>query len=276
MMNDTLCTGCGACVSVCPVNAIKMTDGTAVTDRTACTGCGACTDVCYFGARKMSGSLYSPETVCETVLKDEVVYRNTGGGITFSGGEPLLYPDFVFDVFSVIRKKGFGTAVETCGHVPWENFERVLPVTDLLLYDIKLGNRDLHKKWIGTDNDLIYSNVMKASTQNVDIIPRIPLIPGINDDKTEFSGILDLCESLDRVTEIHLMPFHQIGSSKYEMLDYEYRLKDRKEENAAQLAFCVSLAEARGFTVNVGGSGTKTYREETGGNEDDGWFLYRK
>ena len=128
------------------------------------------------GAREMSGRLYSPEEVCEEVLRDEIVYRNTGGGVTLSGGEPLLYPDFVFEVLSAIRKKGYSTAVETCGAVPWKNIKRVLPVTDMLLFDIKLADPDRHLKWTGLKNTLIKRNLKKASRKNVRIIPRIPLI----------------------------------------------------------------------------------------------------
>ena len=276
MMNNSLCTGCGACVPACPENAISLVDGLAVTDREKCTNCGACVDVCFFKARELSGSLYTPEQVCETVLKDGVVYRNTGGGVTFSGGEPMLYPDFVAEVFGCIREHGFSTAVETCGYVLWRNFEKVLPATDLLLFDLKLADSEKHKDWVGTDNRLIHENTRKAAAAGVRIIPRIPLIPEVNDDKEEFSALLDLCESLSGVDEIHLMPFHQIGSSKYEMLDFDYRLKDKKEENAAQLAFCKSLAETRGFTVSVGGAGIKQEKEEPGLIKDDGWFLYSK
>jgi pyruvate formate lyase activating enzyme len=275
MLNDALCTGCGACIEACPVNAIEFKDGKIVTDRTKCTRCGNCVDVCYFEARELSGVLYSVEEVYAEIMKDAVVYKNTGGGVTLSGGEPLLYPDFAYEVLSCVKEKGYGTAIETCGQVSWDNIEKVLPVTDLLLFDVKMADSGKHREWIGFDNDLIRENLKKAAESGVRIIPRIPLIPGVNDSAAEFSAILDICEALKGVDEIHIMPFHQIGSSKYEMLDYKYRLKEKKEGNANQVGFCVSLAEKRKFRVSVGGSGIKTKEEELSEN-DDGWFLYRK
>ena len=275
-MNDSLCTGCTACVEVCPEGAITMKDGIAVTNRDLCTGCGECSGVCFFDARKLSGRLYTPDEITEEVLKDEVVYRNTGGGVTFSGGEPLLYPDFVCRVFSDIRAKGFGTAVETCGQVDWTAFEKTLPVTDLLLFDIKLADGEKHREWTGADNGRILENASKAAKIVDRLIPRIPLIPGVNDDASEFSAILDICESLEGADEIHLLPFHQLGSLKYEMLDYRYQLKEKGEENSSQVEFCRVLAEKRGFSVNIGGAGLRAPDKVKSTGGSDGWFLYKK
>jgi pyruvate formate lyase activating enzyme len=219
-----------------------------------CEKCLKCADVCPYMALNVSSKIMSDEQVVKSVMKDEVFYRNTGGGITLSGGEPLLQADFSAEILSKIQAAGISTAIETAGFVTFAKIEKVLPYTDLFLYDIKAIDQGTHKKYTGVDNAQILRNVRKLARMGKEIIVRVPLIPGVNDG-AEFTKIADFAKSLDTVQELHIMPFHNVGADKYRQMGLHYEMGDVKEDNEEKVEEARIYAESLGLRVSIGGSG---------------------
>ena len=262
MMNHQLCARCGACIEACPADAIHVDEnGAIITDLRVCSKCFACVKSCNFSAREVTGKSYSVDDLFGVLIRDEEFYRTSGGGVTASGGEPLLQPDFCKQLFYKLKASGIHTAMETCGYAGWGSFEKILDITDLFLYDIKLLDGKKHEKWTGKNNDIILANIKKLSGLGKQIIIRIPLIPGVNDDDEEFRAIVDFVKSLKTIEEIHILPFHQIGSSKYDMIGRDYELSDLDVENSENIDHCENIARQAGFRVSVGGAGFKTTTE---------------
>ncbi len=205
MLYRDKCDSCGKCAEICP-NMQK-----------SCDLCGKCIDVCPKNARKLSGRLYSAEEIFLEVKKDKIFYSSTGGGVTFSGGEAVLYPDFLAEVLSLCKKEGIHTAVDTSGHAPWENFERILPYTDLFLYDIKHMDSEMHKKYTGAGNSLILSNLARLFELGANIHIRIPIIPDINDSEENILAVKNFLSPYSP-EKIELLPYHILGEGKYDAL----------------------------------------------------------
>lgn len=258
MMNTELCGGCTACIETCPKKAISMdASGKIVTDLKNCEQCWKCIGECYFQARQLTGKPYTVGDVLKVIKKDLIVYKNTGGGVTLSGGEPTLHTGFCCELFERCKKDGIHTAIETCGYTDWKNLETLVKVTDLFLFDVKLIDGEKHKKWTGVDNERILHNLKELVKTDTEIIIRIPLIPGINDDEEEFGSILQFVKGLRKIQAVHIMPFHQIGTSKYDMIGAEYYLRELKEENSENIEKCRMTAVDIGFKVSIGGAGFK-------------------
>ncbi|MGA2547679.1 MAG: glycyl-radical enzyme activating protein [Rectinemataceae bacterium] len=256
MWNDRKCAGCGACIEACPEKANDRDgDGRIRFERERCKTCGSCVGSCHYGARSLSGKPYSVQALLEEVGKDLVVFGNSGGGVTLSGGEPLIHPAFVEELLLGCRREGIHTAVETCGYLPWAHFERALPDVDLFLFDIKLIDSGKHERWTGASNRLILDNARRLAELGKRMIVRVPLIPAVNDDEGEFEAILRFTVEALKVDELHILPFHQIGSSKYDLVGREYEMKDAPEDNEGAVARCRLMAEGRGLRVSVGGTG---------------------
>jgi pyruvate formate lyase activating enzyme len=262
MFNPGKCTGCAACVEACEIRTtFQGSDGKIRFDRSRCTACGKCVVTCYYRARELSARSYTVRALLEAIGRDSVVYRNSGGGVTLSGGEPLIHPAFVGELFRGCRSRGIHAAIETCGAVPWSSFERVLAHTDLFLYDIKLVDRSKHEQWTGVSNHSILENAIALAERGARIIVRVPLIHGVNDDDEEFLRIARFSASLRGVDEMHMLPFHQVGSPKYELVGVEYAMGDVVEDNAERVARCRQIAEDCGLRVSVGGSGVRSEKD---------------
>ncbi len=256
LFNPDKCAGCAACVEACPQGAARRgEDGGLRFDRALCTACGRCTASCCYRARQLSARAFSVQSLLEEILKDRVAFRNSGGGVTLSGGEPLLDAEFASRLLEACGRSGVPTAVETCGAVPWDHFERVLPHVDLFLYDLKAIDPEKHRTWTGADNHAVLSNARSLAEAGKRLIARVPLVPGVNDDDEEFQAIARFAAGLRGVEELHLMPFHQIGSSKYALAGMEYRMQDTPEEDEGRIDRCRRLAEQLGLRVSVGGAG---------------------
>ena len=195
------CTGCGKCKSVCPYAFEK------------CDFCGKCALYCPQDARKICGKEYTVEEVLSEILKDKEYYGNSGG-VTFSGGECMLQIDFLKAILEKCKENGVHTAVDTAGNVSWEYFEKILPHTDLFLYDVKCFSEDLHKDGTGVSNRLILENLQKLSENKAEIIIRIPVIPEFNGNLCEMQKIANLLNGL-KISKVELLPYHAMGEHKW-------------------------------------------------------------
>ena len=213
------CTGCGGCVSACRqgVHHIDQ-NGRHHLDRSLCVGCGACAYQCTHGALTLIGTRYEPESLLQELLKDRRYYETSGGGVTFSGGEPLLHPDYLVRMLELCRGAGLHTAVDTAGCVPFPVLERVLPLADLFLYDIKLWTSERHQAATGVPNQLILENLRRLTDAGGAVYLRTPIIPGYNDDLEELGCIARFLADLPargQVQKIQLLPYHNYGVGKY-------------------------------------------------------------
>lgn len=196
------------------------------------------TDLCPTGALEMFGKEMTAEEVIAEVEKDESFYRSTGGGVTISGGECLLQPDFTAAILRLAHERGIHTAIETACNVPWAFVEKVLPHVDLMLHDNKQMNPERHKKWMGVDNKRILENFKKAyeTFPDIEFITRTPLIPGINADEEHIRAVLDFIKPHKNVVDYELLPYHRYGTGKYEFLGKIYELKDYNSPTPELLA----------------------------------------
>ena len=212
------CIACGACAGVCRFDAQAMIDGKHAFYRERCTVCGECVAVCYAGALELIGKEMTPEEVVAEVMLDEPFYRNSGGGVTVSGGEPLLQVDFTVSILSMCRERGLHTAVETAMAWPWDRIQRVLEFTDLVMMDIKHLSDEEHRKWTGVGNQRILENARKLSQTGIPFIVRTPVVPGVNDSGEIISAIAAFVSELPNAEYYELLPFHPLGSGKYAAL----------------------------------------------------------
>jgi pyruvate formate lyase activating enzyme len=256
MFKPENCAGCMACITACPQQAIHADEeGRVITDREKCTDCFKCVGECYYNARSASGKPYTPQSLFKELMKDEIAFRTSGGGVTLSGGEPMQHLAFCNELLAQLKGAGIHTAMETCGYARWEDFQAIQDKVDLFLYDIKLIDSEKHKIWTGGYNQAIMENATRLAQDGANIIIRVPLIPGVNDTEEEFRKISEFASALKNVSEMHILPFHQVGASKYDMVGKTYTLKDLEEENDQTIQMCRRIAERAGLRVSVGGTG---------------------
>ena len=231
---DTKCTGCLRCLEVCPNGANSLSsNGKILIDRSLCKACGVCVDECFSEARVISGKLMTVDEVVDVVNKDSLFYRNSNGGVTFSGGESTYQPNFLLDLLKGSQKKGFHTCLDTCAYIQWIILEDILEYVDLVLLDIKHMDPEKHKEITGVDNRLILENVKRIVDLGKEMIIRVPLLPGENDSKENINALGNFVSELS-LKRVDLLPYHKLGVKKYERLGMEYKLKElrsfKKEE----------------------------------------------
>nr|WP_308625293.1 glycyl-radical enzyme activating protein [uncultured Eisenbergiella sp.] len=221
-----LCISCGACARVCPGGLHSFQGKEHHIRFEACRGCGACTEECLPGALKLYGREMAPEEAARLLLEDKDFYGRSGGGVTFSGGEPLLQPAFLAEVMKLLKKEKIAVAVDTCGEVPWSAFLQVIPYTDLFLYDIKHPDSAMHEKGTGRGNERILENLDNLHKQGVPVEIRTPVIPGYNDDPGTLRCIASLLNGYDNITAWRLLPYHSMAKGKYEALGMHYPMPE--------------------------------------------------
>lgn len=202
------CKGCGKCKEIC-----------SAPDQ--CTLCGKCTFYCPVDARKVCGKEYTVDEVFAEIIKDKAYYENSGGGVTFSGGECMLQIDFLCEILKKCKDNGLHTAVDTAGHIPFELFERILPLTDLFLYDIKIIDSEKHKQYVGVSNELVLENLKKLFELGAKIWIRVPIIPDVNDSIEEMQKIKDFLSGCEKPGKVALLPYHAMGENKYSAIGKE-------------------------------------------------------
>jgi pyruvate formate lyase activating enzyme len=220
----TKCIGCGKCVNACPNGAISS--GDVRVDRTKCVICGACADVCPGEALQIIGRMATVEEVLAVVMRDLPFYKTSGGGITISGGEPMHQHEFTTCLLKASRESELHTAIETSGLTSWERLSSVAPLVDMFLYDIKVIDPAKHRTFCGADNAPILENARRLSAGGANILFRTPIVPGCNDGDDDIVRLGEFILSLPGKQRLELMPYHRIGSGKYEALGMEYPLQD--------------------------------------------------
>jgi pyruvate formate lyase activating enzyme len=248
------CVSCGTCISVCPHNALSFDrDKHIVVDRQKCQASGECVAACPEGALELIGKEITADKLADILLKDRVFYETSGGGVTFSGGEPLYQSGFVRKIAQMMRSEGIHTALDTCGDVSWCRFEEVLDVIDLVLYDIKAADRELHQRLTGRDNDFILANVRMLAMQGVPLHIRLVVVPGLNDSLEELSARMEIIKELASVEQIDLLPYHRYGAGKYPQLGLDYPLDGLEEHTEEEIEKMRMHLVTYGLPVTVGG-----------------------
>ncbi len=208
------CTLCGECVKFCPCHSIG--GGEHRIDRVFCTGCGKCADACLFDALELYGRPITADEAADAILEDRKFYEYSGGGATLSGGEPLLHPEFCSGLFARLQREGVHTALDTCGCVPWDSFEKVLPVTDLILYDFKHASGEIHRTLTGCGNELILENLRRLSQTGKPVEIRMIMIPELNMSSHDLAAAARILAGLPNITCLKLLPYHAFAAAKYE------------------------------------------------------------
>ncbi len=221
------CVGCSTCVNNCPNGALSLLAGVAVTDPDLCLDCFRCVDVCPHSAHKGYGRIMTVSQVVEEISKDEIFFFHSGGGVTISGGECFAQPAFTCSVLRECRQRGIDTAVETSLLTPWQNIEKSLPFLNTIFVDIKHHDSKRHRELTGVGNEIMISHLARLDKSSLPFALhlRIPLIPGINDDDENLEATLLLGESLAKVQEIEVLPYHRLGVGTYTLLGKTYALE---------------------------------------------------
>jgi pyruvate formate lyase activating enzyme len=248
------CIRCGTCVEACPQKAIRLGDNGIVTNTGLCKFCGVCADVCPSKAIVLSGKPYSVVDLMETIEKERIFFDQSGGGVTFSGGEPLLHHQFLMEMLDECRKRGIHTAVDTAGNVNTKNLLEVAQKTDLFLFDLKMMDAGMHKKWVNAGNDRILSNLRAISEAGAQIIIRIPLIRGINDsiENLEKSAKY-LSELPGEKKQVNLLPYHAIAQHKFMKLGRPESFEKMAGPEQTVLEKAIGIFERFGLRATVGG-----------------------
>jgi pyruvate formate lyase activating enzyme len=212
------CLRCEDCRSVCTKGAISFSDDSFVLDAAKCDVCGACAAACHSQALKLVGERMTVDQVTAEIAKDVPFYDESGGGVTLSGGEPLLQPDFSEGLLIACRQRTIHTAVDTCGQVDSDVLWRISRYVDLFLYDLKVLDDEKHVKFTGVSNKLILENLKNLVGSGQRIIVRFPLVPGVNDDEKDILELGEFVSSLDNVKELNILPYHKGGAEKSKRL----------------------------------------------------------
>ena len=249
------CLGCDLCFQVCPRGAIEVIDGARRVDSARCDRCGRCIDSCPGQALTQVGRLVTVDELLREVVRDSVFFQRSGGGLTLSGGEPAAQPHFARELLRRYKTEEYGlhTAVETCGYVGWEELAGLLEYTDLVLYDIKVIDSQLHQQATGVDNRLILDNAHRIAASGKLLVIRLPLIPGYTDSEENVAAVAAYAQLLPGVEEIHLLPYHRLGEPKYRRLGRPYALEEATTYSRARAAETAEFFRRAGFRVQVGG-----------------------
>lgn len=252
MHTITTCIQCGLCSNHCPSHCIGVIDGGFHIDRLRCTDCGTCAEICPTNSISIRGERRSASDLLEIIKADAMFYRRSGGGVTFSGGEPLLQAEFLSELAAACKSAGIRTATETTGCCSPEDLKRVMPYIDLFLYDLKIMDLEKHREITGVSNELIKENLQLLSEAGKEIVVRVPVIPGYTQARENLIAIAETARKAN-VKQINLLPYHNYGENKYAQLGKKYEMENIKPLTKEDLAEEKELFETYGFQVKLGG-----------------------
>lgn len=246
------CTSCGKCVTNCPNNAITLDDKGIAIDKEKCTLSGHCVDVCAYGAMEITGREISASDLIKEIRKDEVFYKQSSGGVTFTGGEPLNQIEVLTNVAKQCHDLEIHTTLDTCLFASWDKLSKIVPYIDLFLVDLKHIDSNVHEKYTGVPNELILDNMKKLSDLGKRIFVRIPIIPGINDSIETMDKTIEFLKTMN-FEQVNLLPYHKIGMDKYTRLQEDYKLKELNEPTMEDMTTIAQIFKNKGINVKIGG-----------------------
>lgn len=249
---DNKCISCGDCVKTCPQKAMQVVEQTVKREAVNCIGCEACTEVCPTGAIEQVGRKMTKAEVLEEIEKDRVFYEESGGGVTFSGGECLMQPEFLMGLLTACKARGLHTALDTSGYASWQTIAGLKDTVDLFLYDLKLMDEEQHRKYTGVSNKLILENLQKLAESGKLIWIRVPVIPEINDDDANLQAMGTFLHSL-QIRDVFLLPYHSIAANKYARLGKNYQLSALTPPSQQQMEAMQLGLQAFGLSIQIGG-----------------------
>jgi len=247
------CAGCGRCVEACRRGAISRSGGGLSTDVSRCVFCGACVDACPTGAREILGRRVTVGEIIAEIERDVIFYDESGGGATFSGGEPLVQAAFLEALLRQCKAREIHTALDTTCYAPWEVIEAISDQVDLYLCDLKHMDPVVHDRLTGVSNELILENLKRLAGRKAEIIIRIPIIPGLNDDEENIARSGEYAASLDVVRRIDILPYNRAVQGKLARLTRGYELPEIEAPNDERLQMIARKLKDFGFAVKIGG-----------------------
>jgi len=254
MYAQAKCISCGTCVAECPENAITLTPDGIITNSEICKLCGRCAEVCPTKAIEMSGTSMQVDEIMAEIEKERVFFEQSGGGVTFSGGEPLLHSEFLIKLLDECGSRGIHRTVDTAGFVNTGILLKVAKRTDLFLFDLKLMNSGKHQAWVGVPNEKILENLKILAESGANIIVRIPLIGNVNDDFENMNETAQFVAALSgNIKEVNLLPYHKIAQSKYQKLGRSTVFMLLEEPTKAAQNQAVNIFQEYGIKVSIGG-----------------------
>lgn len=242
------CILCGACVMACSQGVHSLVDGKHILAWELCRACGQCVATCASRALQMRGEHVTAAEIVRRAIRMKPFFEHSGGGITLTGGEVTMQPDFAVAILRACQAEGIHTAIETCGACAWPTLQRLLPHTDLVLYDLKLVDDRLHRRWTGASNRIILENLAQLARER-EVQVRVPLIPGITDSTENLGAVLDLMADLG-LNSLALLPYNEAAGAKYEWLERHYAIEGQRQSEE-DLQRWVALAAERGIVATI-------------------------
>ena len=243
------CVSCGHCVTACPSGAVAFRKGRRSLDRSRCRGCGECARACPRGAVRLMGRRVEPEELFKEIVVDRPFWDRSGGGVTLSGGEPLAQPEFSRALLEVCRRARVHTAIETSGYAPAEHLRHVAAGADLVIYDLKAIDDELHHRLTGRRNQLVKDNLLVLLETGVEVLVRVPLVPGCNDSRTDLEALGAFLEAARPGIRVEPLAYHRLGEAKYPRLGREYALEGMATPGEGFLAEAQRVLETYRVTV---------------------------
>lgn len=251
------CLACGSCAPACPEGLAGPVERGSGINRPGitCIRCGACAEACPSGARELLGKDMDVEGMLAEIFRDQSYHEESGGGVTFSGGEPIALGNapFLLECLNECGKRGLHRAVDTCGHVATDTLLAVADQADLILYDLKIMDDARHRLVVGVGNDRILNNLRALVDRGHEVWIRVPLIPGLTDDEENLTAVAEFVAALPKPCPVHLLPYHDVGGDKYGRLDLDYPLAALVPADPALLEKQADLIRAHGLEVHIGG-----------------------
>jgi len=241
------------CIDACPEKALTPGPDGIITDEALCNHCGACVDVCPAGARERVGKTETVESLMEVIRKDVPFFDTSGGGVTFSGGEPLMQAEFLLEMLKACGKEDIHRALDTTGYTDPETLKSVARHTDLFLFDLKFMDPKKHRHYTGVSNEQILKNLETLARLGSRVFIRIPLIPGINDDEDNINTTVSFLDDLPSIESVHILPYHDFQKSKYDTFSMNYKARDVNPPSPERVEEIRKHLAGTGLSVEVGG-----------------------